>query len=260
MVLVLAGLSAMASSVRADSSFDWTRRGVVTPVRDQGKNGCCVPVAETEALEANWGIRNRRTIVLSPQPIIDRLRRDKDYRPGWAFADLVRNGTSTLDKYPFTGVIGPARTVRMPVRGVRWGFVAANRRPTVPQLKQALRRHGPLAVSVYVTPAFRAYHGGVFREKAPSNGPNASNHRILLVGWDDAKGAWRIKNSWGTNWGIDGYMWIAYGADNVGASAAWIETRPAQAGPMKRVPAPGSGVHPSRVRFSLSTRFRSTLE
>src|SRR5690606_12507461 len=44
---------------------------------------------------------------------------------------------------------------------------------------------------------------------------------IVLVGWDDSKNAWLMRNSWGTNWGEDGYMWIDYGSNSIGAYAAW---------------------------------------
>jgi hypothetical protein len=51
------------------------------------------------------------------------------------------------------------------------------------------------------------------------------NHDVILVGWDDRKGkngAWLLRNSWGTSWGEDGYMWIEYGANQVGTSALWV--------------------------------------
>ena len=54
------------------------------------------------------------------------------------------------------------------------------------------------------------------------NGSYATNHGVTLVGWDDTysasnfdvrppgDGAWIIKNSWGTNAGVDGYFYISY--------------------------------------------------
>ena len=48
------------------------------------------------------------------------------------------------------------------------------------------------------------------------------------MGWNEAKGsegAWLIKNSWGTGWGKNGYMWITYGSNNIGYAAAWVDAR-----------------------------------
>ncbi len=58
------------------------------------------------------------------------------------------------------------------------------------------------------------------------------NHGITMIGWDDDKGAWLIKNSWGTEWGETGgygtdkgYMWISYECNNIGYSAAWVTAK-----------------------------------
>ena len=40
------------------------------------------------------------------------------------------------------------------------------------------------------------------------------NHFVQVVGWDDDRQAWHVKNSWGTNWGLDGYAWVSYNQPN----------------------------------------------
>jgi subtilase family serine protease len=57
---------------------------------------------------------------------------------------------------------------------------------------------------------FQSYGGGVY---SYSWGTAAGGHFVLVIGWDDSKGtsgALKVKNSWGTNWGENGYFWISY--------------------------------------------------
>ena len=49
---------------------------------------------------------------------------------------------------------------------------------------------------------------------------------ILIVGWDDEKGAWLIKNSYGPKWGEGGFGWIKYRSNNIGKWAAAVVADP----------------------------------
>lgn len=57
------------------------------------------------------------------------------------------------------------------------------------------------------------------------------DHEVVIVGWDDSIGAWIIKNSWGPDWGENGYMKLAFDNNNVGFNAAWITARSASVTP-----------------------------
>ncbi|HKQ07146.1 MAG TPA: C1 family peptidase [Blastocatellia bacterium] len=110
-------------------------------------------------------------------------------------------------------------------RALAWGYVnekTPDQLPTVAQLKKALIEHGPLAMPIRGDNCFKVYQGGVF------NGHNMGfpNHVMVLIGWDDAKQAWLIKNSWGVRWGEKGFAWVAYGSNSIGLGAAWIQPTP----------------------------------
>lgn len=102
-----------------------------------------------------------------------------------------------------------------------WDYVNSppDKLPTVEQLKTALIEHGPIVTPIYYDNCLANYRGGVFNE----NDLGMINHVVLLIGWDDDKQAWLIKNSWGEEWGEKGFGWIKYGSNNIGVFAAWIE-------------------------------------
>ncbi len=104
-----------------------------------------------------------------------------------------------------------------------WDYVNSppDKLPTVEQLKAALAEHGPIVTPIYYDKCLGNYRSGVFNEK------NAGivNHVVLLIGWDDKKQAWLVKNSWGEEWGEQGFGWIKYGSNNIGVFAAFIDAR-----------------------------------
>jgi hypothetical protein len=108
-------------------------------------------------------------------------------------------------------------------RAISWDYVNSppDKLPTVAQLKTALIERGPLAAPIYYDECLANYKGGVFNERDLG----MINHVVLLIGWDDAKGAWLVKNSWGEEWGEKGFAWIKYGSNNIGMFAAWIDAR-----------------------------------
>jgi len=111
----------------------------------------------------------------------------------------------------------PARPTYTPV--ARWGYVGSSAgMPEPSAIKAAIYRYGGVSACVYADDYFQAYTGGVF---SATDSTSECDHAVMLVGWDDARGAWLLKNSWGPSWGVDGFMWIRYGANSVGYAAAW---------------------------------------
>lgn len=206
-------------------SFDWRNLGKVTPVRNQGGCGSCWAFAVLGPLESSYLIRNASTIDSSEQYVLSNSGAGSCAGGNRAQANqfLVAKGTATEAVVPYTATNGaPNSAIPTPYDAVATGFVDASVQiPSVPKIKQALCQYGPLSVSVRATPAFQAYKSGVFNEQSPDN----TNHAITLIGWDDSKGAWLIKNSWGTGWGMSGYMWISRTSNKIGRAAQWIKAK-----------------------------------
>jgi len=207
-------------------SFDLRIAKGATGVRDQGACGSCWAFATHGAFEGSYRVVNKVAIDSSEQATVDCSRYGKGCNGGWwAFGDFIKKGNSTEASYPYTATRGKCqRKIDRIYKASAWGYVDPSRAiPSVNKIKQALCKYGPLAVAVNVTDLFQAYIGGVFNEKDLTT----VNHGVTLIGWDDSKGAWLIKNSWGTGWGNTcggterGYMWIAYGSNNIGYGAAW---------------------------------------
>ncbi len=110
-----------------------------------------------------------------------------------------------------------------------WGIVRPDgditKIASVADIKAAICKYGAVKASVLVTGGFQNYTNGVFGDMNSNYASPTSNHAILIVGWDDSKNAWLIKNSWNTNWGESGYMWIKYDKNNIGRRACWVQAK-----------------------------------
>lgn len=214
-------------------SFDWRRAFGATPVKDQGPCGSCWAFASHGAFEGSWRLVNHEIINSSEQDTLDCSGKASCDGGWWVFPYLTGRGSATEADYRYRHAKKSCKQdVARPYRAEMWGYVEpvdVSKRSHVDALKKALCRFGPLAVTVNATDAFHAYTGGVFDEFAPGE----VNHGVTLIGWDDNRQSWLIKNSWGAGWGETGgygnergYMWIAYGCNKVGAYAAWVAAHP----------------------------------
>ena len=213
----------LLSCAATATAFDWRSMGKVTPIKNQDGCGSCWAFATEGAFEGSWAIRNGALIDTSEQDILSCSGSGTCSGGWWAFGRLISNGVATEASYPYTATNSACNTtVARPYRAVAWGYVTTGSGiPTVVQTKQALCAHGPLAVAVAATSAFQAYTTGVFNQTTTAG----VNHGVTLIGWDDTKNAWLIKNSWGPGWGMAGYMWIKYNSNKITYGAAWVQAK-----------------------------------
>lgn len=208
--------------------WDWRRQGKVSPVRNQRGCGSCWAFATLGAFEGNDRLQNSRNIDASEQCVLNCSGKGSCRGGWWAFDFLINKGVANESRYPYSARDGQCNNSAPRVyKATKWGYVKGQS-PSISQLKKALIKYGPLAVAVHVSPSFQAYADGVY-----NNNVNKSiNHGVTLIGWDDNKRAWIIKNSWGTGWGSTagygsekGYMYIGYGCSKIGTYAAWVEAK-----------------------------------
>jgi len=209
------------------TAFSW--KEFLAPPRSQATCGSCWAFATIAVFEGASAIANGVDAKLdfSEQYIVD-CATHKDwgdigtcaggYTP-LVYDWLMDKGATLEEEVPYLNADGQCNAKLKPSRKIAaWGFVNDKvLQPNVDEIKAALCTHGPVSSSVYVTQLFSAYTSGVFDEGASGQ----PNHAVAIVGWDDKRGAWLVRNSWDTWWGEDGHIWVKYGSNEIGRSAAW---------------------------------------
>jgi C1A family cysteine protease len=196
------------------------------PIRNQGNCGSCWAFATVAAFEANWKWLRGELINTSEQEIVTLSGQGSCGGGWWAHAYQVKPGASEESECPYTATNGKCRgSLSHKFKALSWGMVGdENRAPTVDELKSAIVTRGALAVTMTANQALQAYKSGVFGGNACAR--SQENHMVTIEGWDDVKGAWIMRNSWGTSWGMDGYADIKYGCSRIANAAAFVTVEP----------------------------------
>jgi hypothetical protein len=195
----------------------------VTPVKNQGSCGSCWAFAGVAAFESSIYKKDGIAVDLSEQYLVSCNDDGWGCDGGWWAYDLfVSPGAEMESCFPYVASDVPCK-LDCPYPYVAQGYAYCTKPDevaTIDSIKNAIYNYGGVNVCVYVDRSFQAYTGGVLNKCARN--PRWSNHEVLLMGWDDSLGAWRMKNSWGTGWGEQGFMWIKYNCDLVGYGASYV--------------------------------------
>jgi hypothetical protein len=209
------------------SSFDWRTKNGVTPVKNQGSCGSCWAFSAVAEVEAMIYLYDIRLLDLSEQQILSCNTANDGCDGGWmttAYQVIKSIGAVSETCMPYHAndtdpCIQSSCQVLGKIKG--WYNVAEN----VQAIKSALIT-GPVSSAMMVYSDFYSYKGGCYEHPSSAE----PNHAVLIVGYDDAmcngQGAWIVKNSWGTGWGVSGYLYIKYGTARIGSYATIVDYQP----------------------------------
>jgi C1A family cysteine protease len=200
------------------ASVDWSTKGAVTGVKDQGNCGSCWSFSATGALEGAYQIKYGSLVSFSEQNLVSCDTIDSACNGGLmdnAFSWTKTNGgLCTESGYPYTsgttGQKGTCTTTCTKNTGVTPKSFTDVAKNSDSALMTAIAQQ-PVSIAIQANqPAFQSYKSGVLTGTCGSN----LDHGVLAVGygtWTDGTDYYKVKNSWGTSWGMSGYILIQRG-------------------------------------------------
>lgn len=197
--------------------FDWRWKAEgLQPIRNQGNCGSCWAFSVIATLEALIKIQTQTLTDLAEQTLVSSCESGGSCSGGYftAFDYMKKPGMPDESQDPYKAANSSCKSgLKAAEKVARWSYIGdENSEPSTEQLKTAIMEHGPISVTVYANSTFSAYKGGVFNNCATGN----ENHMVNIEGWNDDGQYWVMRNSWGADWGDNGYMYIRY----TGASGA----------------------------------------
>jgi C1A family cysteine protease len=224
------------------AKFDWRENGLdLGPSTNQGLCNTCWAFATVDAMQASRRLdalrADRPFIVGEMKPSARQLvtcmapnKIDEFCNLGWhgtAFSYMVDYGLPLGGATVYQAAENKSWTCSKEdaVKALTWDFVSVDPQNVSKEdeIKRALVMYGPLVATLNLDSCLRLYGGGIFNEEQVADGPY---HMVMIAGWDDEKGAWLIKNSYGPKWGEGGFGWIKYRSNNIGKWAAWVMADP----------------------------------
>jgi len=193
-----------------NKNINWATQGKTTPIKNQEQCGSCWAFSAVETVESANLMAGRGAAPGSPQELVDCDTNDQgcnggDPREALNWIQSI-GGLETESCYPYNAVQGVCDEPRCSPAYTISSIIDVP--PNEHQIYDNLEAHGPLSICCDAMP-WQNYQGGILHAKQCGN---EVDHAIQLVGYSHEKGGyWIVRNSWGAEWGINGFIYLQFG-------------------------------------------------
>jgi cathepsin H len=189
-------------------------------------------------MESHWSILTKQPPpLLSEQQLVDCANAFGNAGcdgglPSQAFEYIQYNGGLTSEsQYPYTAKDGPCVSKETTMEAMAPRGAANITMGAETDISRAIYYAGPVSIAYHVADDFMHYSDGIYDNLDCPNSNSKVNHAVLAVGYgtqtntatNTTQQYWIVKNSWGTEFGMDGYFWINRGNNTCGLAdcASW---------------------------------------
>jgi len=221
----VAGVPVAPAAEAAPSSFDWRSKHGITAVKDQQQCGSCWAFSCTESIESVYIIKGGKTnqVPLAPQQIVDCDQNDGGCGGGdlptcYQYVQSTK-GLEPESKYPYKGVDGTCKAntayEQDPIKGFH--YVIPQGSTDEKTMASYLAANSPMSIIVDAS-VWSSYSGGVLT--AAECGQDL-DHAVQAVGYNglSSSGYWIVRNSWGADWGENGFIRLQFGQNTCGLTS-----------------------------------------
>ena len=216
--------------LKIPASVDWVAAGAVTPVKNQGQCGSCWSFSTTGAVEGAHFLKTGELVSLSEQQLVDcSTAQGNDGCNGglmdYAFEYIIANGGLTTEaNYPYTATDGICnKTAAHQVAATISSYQDVT--PNSEAALEAAIAQQPVSVAVEADQSsFQFYSSGVMTAACGTQ----LDHGVLAVGYGTlgSQAYYKVKNSWGADWGMNGYILLGRGSAFNPAGQCGIQMQP----------------------------------